>query len=361
MKEAEANSSRFVVIDREGFLHQDGIRIADLELGENLLAELHYNSGRALATIFDRQEILVESFDDPLLVQRVELVDSAQLPTQIRFHCHYDYEWIGLAQDLLVDEWDRFHGRLENGVGYVLSAKAQAMLFDLASEFTDTSMTFGADVIELGAWLPDAEKVETPQFWSGIYKEAAAESKAAPWDLGEPVRALTALIAKMKLTKSRIAVLGAGGGHDAAYWAELGHKVTAFDISEVAIAKAKSNYPHYADRIEWIQADIFKLPKFYHKSFDVVFEHTFFCAINPSRRADAIRVYSWLLSDLGFLIGIFMIKDVSKGPPFGSTEWEVAKRLEKTFDPFYWTRFRDSQPQRMGLELAVVSRKKLNL
>jgi hypothetical protein len=46
------------------------------------------------------------------------------------------------------------------------------------------------------------------------------------------------------------------------------------------------------------------------------------------------------------------------GPPFGSSEWEIRERLKKFFDFLYWTRWKTTPEDRLGIELIVYAQKK---
>ena len=155
------------------------------------------------------------------------------------------------------------------------------------------------------------------------------------------------------MTKSRILVSGCGRGHDAFFLASLGHHVTALDFNQEALKKAKKLYS--SPLLSWQREDIFKYDK--RESFDIVFDHTLFCAINPLKRDDLIKKYKTLLDDRGLLVAIFFVKIKPEGPPYGSSEWEIHKRLEKMFRPLHWVRYRQSIEKRLGSELFVTALK----
>src|SRR5690606_23315083 len=100
------------------------------------------------------------------------------------------------------------------------------------------------------------------------------------------------------------------------------------------------------------------LPSELTRQFDVVFEHTFFCAVDPSLRQKVVETWSRLLRDGGHFLGIFFVMDKGERPPFGATEWEIRERLRKKFDFLYWTRWKKSLPHRLGKELVVYAQKK---
>ena len=91
--------------------------------------------------------------------------------------------------------------------------------------------------------------------------------------------------------------------------------------------------------------------------FDMIFEHTCYCAIDPERRAELIQTYTRLLAPDGQLMGVFFVMDKHDAPPFGGTEWELRERLRKRYQFQFWGRWQHSVPARKGRELFVLARK----
>ena len=66
--------------------------------------------------------------------------------------------------------------------------------------------------------------------------------------------------------------------------------------------------------------------------FDWLFEHTLFCAIDPSRRDDYVKAVLRWLKPGGQLLAIhYMIRD-EQGPPFGVTQEELMERFLPHFE-----------------------------
>ena len=80
-------------------------------------------------------------------------------------------------------------------------------------------------------------------------------------------------------------------------------------------------------------ADLFNLPVAMRGSFDWVWEHTCFCAINPAMRAAYVEAVSGALKPEGRLLAIFYLNPdyAGEGPPFGITTTELDRLFEKTF------------------------------
>ncbi len=338
--------TRFIQIDEEGYFKFDEIRVTDVEVGRAWLASLKMDDrGRAWCEV-DGQPILIEAFDEPYVV-----LDIEQTPTSWKLTLPYGHTESAPFDSLTVDEWDRFHGRTERGVPFILSRAAQARLFNSVDEFDDESFTIGGQRFETRPWLQENPDADRADWWSDLYRKEDTR-----WELGAPSHVLTKLVPRLKLPRMRVLVPGAGTANDAAWFAEQGHLVTAVDFSEEAIARAKQKFG-YLPNLKFLQADLFQLPDKMPGSFDLIFEHTFFCAITPSRRAELVRAWKRLLSENGLLMGVFFVMDKTFGPPYGATEWEIRARLSKSFRPLYWTRLRDSQPKRLGHELFIHAEK----
>ncbi len=337
---------RYIQIDEEGYFQMESLRVADADAGKDWLSQVHLDShGRAWTTI-SGESVFVEAFDEPFIaldVERGPELWSVTMP--------YGHREIFRLESLTLDEWDRFHGRTERGIPFVFSRPAQARFFNLVDEFDDDAITVDGKRFETTPWLKDNPDANQSAWWTNIYR-----TETPRWDLGGPSPILSSLVPQLKLQKSRILVLGAGQGHDAAWFAQQGHLVTAIDFSEEAVSRAKARYSHLTN-LNFIQADVFNLPSQMNGSFDIVFEHTLYCAIVPSRRRDLFKVWRRVLTDDGHLLGIFETRDKTWGPPYGGSEWEVRSRIQKGFRPLYWMRFRDSVESRVGREFFVYAQR----
>jgi hypothetical protein len=86
--------------------------------------------------------------------------------------------------------------------------------------------------------------------------------------------------------------------------------------------------------------------------FDWIFEHTLFCAIQPSERDDYVRaMVRWLKPQGQYLAVNYLIPD-DDGPPFGTTRAELWERFSPHCDLLQeWVP--RSYPNRTGLELML--------
>lgn len=336
--------SKTISIDEEGyFLLDQQIRVNDDVVGRRMLESLRKDDWGVLHMDYDGQDVIVEAFDKPYVARQVHFTNhilSIQMPYQ--FLCEVELE------SLCLDEWDRFHGKTKSGIPFVLSHAAQAELFHLAEAFTDDSLQLGIQEISTPPYYVTSEQFDREPFWSGKYQEMPSP----PWNLDEPHPELKSVLQQLKLNRCRILVPGCGYGHDAAYFAEQGHLVTAMDISEEAIEEAKKRYGHLSN-LSFIKQDLFSLDETYNNSFDIVFEHTFYCAISPHSREDLIKTWKKLLTETGHLLGIFFVVPKRTGPYFGGSEWELREKLQSRFQFLYWTRLKHSPDWRNGAELMI--------
>ena len=291
--------------------------------------------------------MIVEAFDEPLIAQQIQ-----KDGTTWKILANYGLEFPFVLDSLSLDEWDRFHGYTSAKIPFVMSRKAQASFFNMLEEFDDESITADGKTYEVPPYWSSETDVEKESFWSNIYER----EENPGWNLGEPAEALKDMIPRLKISRCRILVLGCGEGHDAALFAAAGHVVTAVDISPVALERAKKLYGHM-ENLTFLECDLFNLPRNFDAGYDVVFEHTCYCAINPELRQDLVKVWNRVLAPGGHLMGVFFAMEKRQGPPFGGSEWELRQRL-KNYLPIFWGRWQKSVPKRQGKEFFIYAQKK---
>lgn len=129
----------------------------------------------------------------------------------------------------------------------------------------------------------------------------------------------------------KVLVPGCGTGHDVRLLAAHGAQVTGLDLSETALAMARSQ-PAVAHE-DYELGDLFALPEEWAGRFDWVVEHTCFCAIPPARRADYVAAVSRVLKPGGSLLAVFFLDPgVDEGPPHGATKEEIAGLFDPDFE-----------------------------
>lgn len=339
--------ARFIKIDEEGFPLFGEVRVTDLHVGHEILSQLQFAENGAFQTVSGGETCIVEAFDEPFVAQQVHKKNSLWI-----IEMPYDFAAEINLDSLSLDEWDRFHGLTKQNIPFVLSRKAQAEFFRLLDEYEDDSITVDGKKIVLPPWHQSTVPVGTENFWSHIY-----QTETPGWEMNQPTPILTEMLPQLKIPRSRVLVLGCGSGNDAAYFAQNGNIVTAVDISPEAIRRAQEKYGHIAN-LKFVQKDIFAIQHEWDGQFDIVFEHTCYCAIDPAQRNALAKLWKRVLIPGGFLMGIFFTMEKRGQPPFGGTEWELRERLKKDFQFMYWNRWRKPNGRRDGKELFVYALKK---
>ena len=183
------------------------------------------------------------------------------------------------------------------------------------------------------------------------YWETRYRNEDMPWEKGEPSPGLVDfLAANPGLPRGMVCVPGCGTGHDAIAWAGAGFTAQGFDLAPSAIQQATERAAASASSAR------FQLGNFLRdtppQTFDWVFEHTLFCAIQPVERDQYVRALpAWLRPGGHYLAVNYLIPD-QDGPPFGTTREELWGRFSPRFDLLAeWVP--RSYPNRTGLELMM--------
>src|SRR5688572_26807295 len=115
-----------------------------------------------------------------------------------------------------------------------------------------------------------------PTDWEAHYQQADT-----PWEKGQPSPGLVDFLTAEPV-RGRVLVPGCGFGHDVRALAATADEVVGIDIAPSAIAGARKFPAVGGERYQL--ADLFALPPGLRGSFDWVWEHTCFCAIDPAQR-----------------------------------------------------------------------------
>jgi SAM-dependent methyltransferase len=220
---------------------------------------------------------------------------------------------------------------------------------------------------------PDRPPVSTPAFWEGLY--AAGHDG---WDLGEPAPPLAGWLANggkfepaagstadggsagaiSEPPQVKIAVPGAGRGHDARLLARHGYHVTAFDFAEPAADEARRLAAAEGVAVTVEARDVFTLARDHAGAFDAVWEYTCFCAIDPARRREYVEVLHAILKAGGILLACFYpLRDGTDGPPFPVSREAVDRVLAGRFAVLEAGPPARSAERRRGLEWLVRARR----
>ena len=148
-----------------------------------------------------------------------------------------------------------------------------------------------------------------------------------PWDKGEPAPGLIDWLNKQNLAQeTRVLVPGCGRGHDASAWAKTGFETTGLDLSESALSDARQKYEALSNLAFFPGNFLEGKPQ---EPYDLVFEHTLYCAIDPSRRDEYAQALNHWLKPGGYFLAIHFVFPLNEeGPPFGASKEEIIKRFE---------------------------------
>ena len=152
--------------------------------------------------------------------------------------------------------------------------------------------------------------------------EARYQTKDMPWEKGAPSPGLTDLLASEPV-RGRVLVPGCGYGHDVRALAATADEVVGIDIAPSAVQGART-FPTVGGE-SYELTDLFALPPQKRGSFDWVWEHTCFCAIDPALRPAYVQAVAGALRPGGHLLAIFYLDPdhPGDGPPFSVTKTEL--------------------------------------
>lgn len=197
------------------------------------------------------------------------------------------------------------------------------------------------------------DDVSQAGYWEQLY-----QAKDTGWDKGRAAPPIVRMLAEGFLPKgARIAVVGAGPGHEAIEAARLGFRPLAVDFAPSSAARIRDVAQKAGVEVEVLQQDLFALPKTHAGAFDAVLEHTCFCAIDVARRAEYVDAVHALLKPGGIFFGLFYAHGKEGGPPFTTTEGEVRALFAGKFTVERLVRPADSFEARQGNELEALFRK----
>ncbi|MEX1117710.1 MAG: methyltransferase domain-containing protein [Terrimicrobiaceae bacterium] len=192
-----------------------------------------------------------------------------------------------------------------------------------------------------------------PHFWQARY-----EAGEAHWDKGAAAPPLLEYLESQPVA-GRVLVPGCGSGHDVRTLAAQGAEVVGMDFAPGAIAAANTHPNH--ENTQFVLGDFLNLdPKFYG-TFDWIFEHTCFCAIDPKRRPDYLRSCLQALKPRGKLLAVFYInpdQDEPDHPPFRSSPEELDQWFLPHFEILHQQVPTQSYEGREGRELLRVFQRK---
>lgn len=168
-----------------------------------------------------------------------------------------------------------------------------------------------------------------------------------PWNKGDASPGLVDfLAARPNLERGSVLVPGCGFGHDARVWACAGFSTLGVDLAPSAVALSAELHKGQAG-LKFKESDFLSAEGV--ESHDWLFEHTLFCAIDPSQRDAYVLAAASRVRPLGYLLAVHYFIPDTDGPPFGTDRPEIVNRFSPWFDLLEdWVP--RSYPNRTGLE-----------
>ncbi len=161
-----------------------------------------------------------------------------------------------------------------------------------------------------------------------IFWESKYANNQIGWDAGKITKPLKVYIDGLVDKTISILIPGAGNSYEAEYLHINGFKnVDVIDIAAQPLKNFQMRVPDFP-KGNLIQTDFFE----WSKTYDLILEQTFFCALNPALRPAYAKKMNELLNPNGKLAGVlfdFPLTEV--GPPFGGSREEYLTYFESYF------------------------------
>jgi SAM-dependent methyltransferase len=175
--------------------------------------------------------------------------------------------------------------------------------------------------------ISDALSGGSPTDWfEEVYSGAVQGTGFVPWARMRPDSTLVnwlALQAPRGEDKQAL-IVGCGLGDDAEAVAKRGFEVTAFDISETAIASARVRFPD--SKVDYQVADLFALPPEWAGRFDLVVESRTIQALPWDYTEAAVKAIAAQVAPAGVLLVLCMgrePKEDRRGIPWPLSRTEL--------------------------------------
>lgn len=187
-----------------------------------------------------------------------------------------------------------------------------------------------------------------------------------PWEKGSAAPPLYEVLERVSLESwggGPVLVPGCGLGHDVRVLAEKGITAVGLDLSEIAIQRARAIPVVGGESFEI--GDLLNPEWRVEREFSAIWEHTCFCAIDPSDRQAYAESVAGLLGEGGLLAGVFFLTpfdpgEESPGPPFATSIEELGNLFSPWFDLINGWVPQQAYPGREGREWIGLFRKLSN-
>lgn len=176
----------------------------------------------------------------------------------------------------------------------------------------------------------------TAQDWQHRY-----ETGDTPWDTNEPDAELIRILDEGWFGPCRCVEIGCGTGTNAIYLAQRGFEVTAFDISPLAIEKAKAKAQAAGVSVRFLVGDVFNPPQL-GEPFLFVFDRGVYHSVRELGVDKFIAGLKKLTAPGSWYLALMGNADdpnpIEKGPPRVSVR-QIAEELEPHFEIWQLRRY----------------------
>ena len=176
--------------------------------------------------------------------------------------------------------------------------------------------------------IDEAGGIANPSGWfEPLYRQAQGDTDEVPWANLAPNPYLVDWLqsANDSIENQRALVIGCGLGDDAEALSQAGYTVTAFDISETAIAWCQQRFPDSS--VTYEVGDMFAPKPEWTSHFNLVFECRNFQALPIEVRAKAMEAIARCVAPAGTFVIITnhrQSEDIPEGPPGALSDGELA-------------------------------------
>ncbi|MDT7571680.1 MAG: hypothetical protein QOE05_1854 [Actinomycetota bacterium] len=123
------------------------------------------------------------------------------------------------------------------------------------------------------------------RWFEELYAAADRGEAVVPWADLAPNPVLVRELDALDVAGLRTLVVGCGYGDDAAFLADAGAQVTAFDVSPSAVERCRARFPRLD--VSWVAADAVAPPAAWQSAYDLVVEIFTLQVLPPAEREAA--------------------------------------------------------------------------
>lgn len=165
--------------------------------------------------------------------------------------------------------------------------------------------------------------------WKELYRDEDVETM--PWYYPGLDPDFERTLDELGITSGTVLDLGTGPATQAIALAQRGFRVTATDIADAALKKARIKAGELRVNIDFRQDDI--LDSALGKTFDIVLDRGVFHVLSPRRRPDYLDVISRLVKPGGYLfLKCFSERETRKEGPYRFSSEKIEELFGGRFD-----------------------------